>query len=621
MTDGLYDHSQNAPRIANPMRFLGAMQALRGVILTVLAALILLKVSPFLAIQTWLGLTATIIGFGLMGVGIFDIAMGLRHSFRLFIGRTLPISLARNLADSSVTDQSFEKPYLAYGAQILHEQLKKGVNSSFQEPQGWMASLIASLYPAYIVHPRPVRGVILGVFTALAKTLLSMIILAIVWFVCTAGLVGDAAGFVQNGAIIAAVAYLSFVWRRIGFDDRLSSTRSIAITLGLSLVLPVALSLVYAAFSRPIQNDPAFAHGLTSGFDAQMYSGVMLIGIVIFAAVATVLAMQMLASRDKSPCRVKVTERVENTQQNFHPQDLINNMDALVWNDYREESVPNRVYHNSNKIDWQSEQEGKFEYGQILESQPQVVPVEASGQYRLLRIISAVLYTILGVAGAVMLYQGMQFVAEITDEIIFISHQRISDYEAATYIGNFGFGVLNWVLLAWLTFSLSSAMRKILLPFVAEVRWQSRLISFEMNGTATRTHQRSGNKITDTHQTENIITRCSMTAWLWCAKIQSTSFVNLYGRGLRSPRTILDITEDGSSAQQVLNNIQQFLGSRSNTVSLAQNEKDLEAAQQMSALNQSAEAPAVAGTLAAGAVLLDNAQDSELSTEPTATAE
>lgn len=621
MADGLYDHSGNSPRIQNPMRFFGAMKIVRGGVIAGLAAMTLFLVKENLKIDPTLGYITTAIGFLLMGLGIRDIATGFQALFRLFVGRTLPVSLALNKEETDKANASVERKFLKYTSDELKEQLKKRVNTSFTEPTGWMANLLATFYPNFIIQPQPIRGVMLGVFSAVSKTVIAMIVMATVWFASATGLAGEAGELVQNVTLLALTLYIAFVWSRIGYDDTISSNGQIARALSFAILAPVLTGYGYQEFIQSNSYyDAEIGEILNIAYHDNFSNGVLFAIILVFAVIAAITSIALLVTRPKMNTRVKVAEFTQNIQDNFRPQDLFNNMEAMVWRKYREDEIPNRVYQKHEYIGRSSEQNSEVHYEQLLESQPTYKKVEASITNRVVRALSAVFFAGLGVAGVASLYFGVEHLSAVFADISWTKSDEPEIFlnGAAKTI----FGTASYVIYAWVFMCMSKSAAKILMPFISEVHWESRVMHFEMKGTANESRHVAGNAILDSHSTENVISRCSLTPWLWAAKIQTTSFVNLYGKGLRSPRVIMNFEEDHDSNEAVFNDINEFISSRVNITTVAQSKNDLESTLAMNTLNNHAKAGTagqadVAALLAAttkdggavAAAMLGNAQE------------
>lgn len=603
MADGLYDHSGNSPRIQNPMRFFGAMKIVKGFVIAGIAAMTLFLVKENLKINPVLGYVTTAMGFILMGMGIRDIASGFQASFRLFVGRTLPISLAANKEETDQANANLERRYLRYSAPELTEQLKKRVNTGFTEPTGWMAGLLATFYPNFIIQPKPIRGVMLGIFSAVSKTIIALIVMATVWFASASGLAGEAGELVKAVTMLILTLYVAFVWSRIGYDDTISSNGQIARALSVAILAPVLAGYAYQEITNVhINHKDELGSILSSAYADNFSGGLLFIGVIAFAIMATTMSIALLTTRQKMDTRVKVAEHTDNIQSNFKPQDLFNNMEAMVWRKYREGEIPNRVYEKSESIRRISDIETEVAYEQLLESQPQHISIASSMPNRVVRAIVAISFALFGILGIATLYFGIQHIGGIFADLDWLKSK--DPLVVITGSMNSIISSVSYVIYAWVILCMSKSLAKILMPFISEIHWESRVMHFEMRGTSNESRHVAGNAILDSHSTENVISRCSLTPWLWAAKIQTTSFVNLYGKGLRSPRVIMNFEEDQDSSAAVFGNINEFIGSRVNITTVAQSEHDLKSTLAINSLNSHAKTNSngdldVAGILAA----------------------
>jgi len=187
-----YDFGTNTLGIKNPFKPEGVAKTITGIAICILGVFPLLSISADLEldmVKAWknaaLGLFLLTWGFRHMGVGLFQL-------FRYFVGRSVPTSLAYNHSESERENAKEEKDSMAYDSQGLESMLVGRKNSTFVEPQGWLARLIHTVFPKLIFTPYPIRNFVQELAGLITISVIALVAYGVTYFVSISGLVGDA---------------------------------------------------------------------------------------------------------------------------------------------------------------------------------------------------------------------------------------------------------------------------------------------------------------------------------------------------------------------------------------------------------------------------------------------
>jgi len=154
-----YDFGSQTLGIKNPFKIEGRLKTITGILLVIAGVLPLLNVAQQLETQPALAYTNAILGFVLLTGGSRHLGAGLFQLFRYFVGRSVPTSLAYNKSRSEREAALAEQKAVLYNDEKLHSMLMGRKNTTFVEPEGWVARLIHSVFPNLIFLPYPLRRV------------------------------------------------------------------------------------------------------------------------------------------------------------------------------------------------------------------------------------------------------------------------------------------------------------------------------------------------------------------------------------------------------------------------------------------------------------------------------
>ena len=187
-----FDYGSIDLGLKNPFKKEGTITAIRGIIQTLLGLYLLINAASIVKEDVGTGWILVTFGVLLLASGIRVLGHGIYATMRYFVGRNHPTSLAKNYSKSEQSTSVEEKKYVAYKASNLEEMLIGRKNSTFIEPQGFLARLLHTLIPKLLFMPYPIRNMSQNLFSAWIKTLTALVAYAFVAFVSLSGFGGDA---------------------------------------------------------------------------------------------------------------------------------------------------------------------------------------------------------------------------------------------------------------------------------------------------------------------------------------------------------------------------------------------------------------------------------------------
>lgn len=561
-----YEYGSIDLGIRNPFRAEGFVRAVGGLLTGGLGLFSLLMVKSLVEqgerLQGWMHLAVGVI---LLAAGLAALGIGIFQMVRFFVGRSVPTSLAKNVAKS---ESHVIELGVAYQPDQIEQMVQGRKNLTFVEPLGWLARVIHSMFPSLLFLPYLYRNMAQRLIKGLASTVLLLICYGLAWFSGSTGLTTVNKTPVMDWMALFLAFYLFGVWyrnrtplaRNLQMRTEVTSFNGIVILITSAILLPVVLSLVHHhLFKLPVLP----------------VTGVGLIFLILGLAVLVCLlcgALLVLRMQKARPV-TEVSELRTNWQESVHPQEIFINFENIVMANRRYKEVPNRVYRDfdANLIKEGSTDKGHFSGEMIQETQPAYHPLEMPETFRWLRMAATITGNLLVVIAAFWLY------AKIDDVSALLGSRTAGIGHYLAFAES-----LLMVLTVWL---FGVMLARYTHPFWAELQFDSLLVYFKCEGTYTESRLSTGTSIYDSTRSENVVVRSSMTPWVIATQLRSVTFAESGARNLEYPRHILEMHKAEDALKQIEQEIRHFLRDRE-TVATINNEKDLASAARIHQVNQ-----------------------------------
>lgn len=150
------------------------------------------------------------------------------------------------------------------------------------------------------------------------------------------------------------------------------------------------------------------------------------------------------------------------------------------------------------------------------------------------------------------------------------------------FIGHL-FGFINALMAAILLATFGSLLSNLSHPFWSEVLFKSTLIHFKCSGTTKTTKRRVGGSIHDANSEEMNDHVTELHPQLYVTDVLTSTFAGTGGTKLRYPRFIMSMHSNDSLANELYEELNQGLSSRSSIVGM--NEAEIEAIMQSNQQN------------------------------------
>ncbi|MCL1080090.1 hypothetical protein D5R81_18765 [Parashewanella spongiae] len=590
-----FDYGSINLGLKNPFKFQGWVTAAHGTIETCLGIFLLFSAAQTVKLD--LGISWILVGFGilLLSRGLYFLGSGIYATMRYFVGRNHPTSLAKNHSPSQGLTSDEEKKYVGYKSQELEEMLLGRKNSTFVEPNGFLARLLHTLLPKLLFMPYPIRNMAQTIFGAWVKTCISMVAYALTAFVCLTGLAGQSGELIFPFYSLLITLYLIFIWKKAANPINRIAEQHIS-TLGVKDIIHViAVSLVSPALIGVGINYFASSSNITTAKNwllaaPEAFTSSYIFVICIFAAAVTAVTTFLLRARLlKVDPIAEVSELRENWQESVHPDEIFINLDNLVMANRRYKEVPNRIYQALDpKLTEQVKGKGTFSGKMMQEVQPKVRPLQLGATFEKFRvaslIIGACLFTLVSIAILFLTYASIDLYSYATNLAPF-NLAQLTEPAKLSALSPYISSIWHWGLIAFIVTIFARMFKNSAHLFYAEIQFESTLIYFKCEGTFTESQISTGTGIHDSTRSENTLVRSSITPWIIVTKIISTTYAATGMKNLEHPRHILEIHKDDAELMAIKNDLISFLRDRESIAAIT-SERDLGNASQIHALNE-----------------------------------
>ncbi len=553
-----FEYGSDTLGIKNPFKFEGFVLTLRGVFVTILGVIALFAVKDLVAngakIAGWMSLA---IGILLLSNGVITTGRGLFKVMRFYVGRGVPASLAKNVGKS---ESHVREPFIAYGDKNLEQMLMGRKNTTFVEPDGWLARMLHTIMPRLLFMPYPIRNLAQKLGAGMIYSLLAFLCYGLAWFSGSTGLTNIADTPILDWLSIILAGYLFLVWsqrrtplqRLLGATVQPAGSKGVVLMLVFSILAPVALSYFHYNVS-PLPQIP---------LSAGSYIGFM----TFLAAVATVYGLWLTFLRAKlANPKTDVSEFRTNWQESIHPQEIFINFENIVMANRRYKEIPNRVYRDfdAQLVEQGSNDKGKFSGEMVQETQPVYKSLPITPLFKMLRIGGTIVGESLLAIAALLFYLAIEPVTQINQQVI-------PAVDALIY-----------PVIIWVFGQIISNSARV---FWSEMHFESLLVYFQCHGTYSESKVSTGTGIHDSTRSENVVVRSSLTPWILTSRLVTSCFAESGSNNLEYYRRILELHKADDDLDKITSEMKEFLGDRETIAGV--NQKDLNSAGAIFQVNQ-----------------------------------
>lgn len=596
-----FDYGSTDLGIRNPFKLEGVVIASRGALQTLLSLYLLVSVSGLINESFKLGWITAVVGFVLLSNGLYALGRGILKIVRFYVGRSIPTSLAKNVSRSEKLN--LEK-HVHYTDQQLEEMLMGRKNVTFKEPQGLISRMVHSFFPRLTFTPFPVRNTAEQLAGALAKTAVALLCYLLSWFMVKSGLVGQNADVVLTGISFALLVYLILAWRNATVHLSAVNTsqykgqmsvKHISIALVVAILTPVIFVFIHKTLWLPYVTEMRQYEQLALLMETHFIgfsSGGFILGLLLLAVLVSVVIFLLVAERARLAHPVtEVSEFRESWQELVHPQDIFINIESSVMANRRYREVPNRVYRDfdANLLqEGRVSDKGQFDGETIQETQPEYVPWEYPAHFRTLRMVATIAAQVMLFFAYLLLFFAIAPLNEFLSGPALDFFKNITNTRAVEALAPFVNSGLVLLKLA-LGFVLLSIFGRLLEnyahTFWAEIQFKSLVVFFRVQGTFTESRVSTGMSIYDSTRSENVVVRSSLTPWVICADLYSSTFAMSGVDNLEHARLVWGFDKNDDELKAMISEVKEFLRQRESVASL-QNEKELDSISRIAQVNQ-----------------------------------
>lgn len=594
-----FDYGSIDLGLKNPFKKEGTVTAIRGAIQFLAGLFLLLQAAGRVKEDAYMGWI--LIGFGiyLLGTGIVALGNGIYATLRYFVGRNHPTSLSINFNTSALgtAREELAYDYTQYSAPELEEMLVGRKNTTFKEPNDFLARLLHSIVPKLLFMPYPVRNLAQRLFGAWVKTITALVAFAFVALVTLAGFAGQEGELTFPIYSILLMFYLALVWASAG-QAILRKVEKNVESLGrgtflyviiISIIMPVIIGLGLSWLMKENNISAAEVRQIFSALP-DLHPVLYFLGIIIAALLCSYVIVTLLRQRisHANPI-VEVSELRENWQESIHPNEIFINLDNLVMANRRYKEVPNRVYRELKpELEVQTEGKGSFVGELIQEIQPKVRSMDLGDKFRKTRFISLISGNILYIVAIIFIFLLAYSILDIysfsTGDRFYAVKENLGSIEAREFFNLIILSV-HYMMISYIIFSFAKLLANAAHLFFAEIQFESLLIYFKCEGTFTESKISTGTGIYDSTRSENTLVRSSITPWIIVSRIITTTFAATGMRNLEYPRYILEMYKAENDLQAIKSDVINFLKDRESIASIT-SVRDLDNTSQIHQLNQ-----------------------------------
>ncbi|MEG3765753.1 hypothetical protein [Alteromonas sp. 14N.309.X.WAT.G.H12] len=600
-----YDFGSQTLGIKNPFKTEGKFRAVTGAILLASGVIPLLMVAEALKENPVYAYTYAILGFVLLAAGSRHLGVGLFQLFRYFVGRSVPTSLAYNRSRSEQDIAQSEQKTVLYDDNQLHAMMMGRKNTTFVEPQGWVARFLHSIFPNLTFLPHPLRNLAQELGSLAISFIAAIVSFLIVAFVVSTGLAGEKAQLLAMPVLsFLLLVYLLRLWfsaasaihNRRNTQLHKVSGLSVSMLIGMSILVPVIVGFGLDAVVDVSTSELAAWMEKYTVFSAWL--NLVILGVTMAIVIAGILPGLLTRMRGVSP-QTEVSEYRDNLQESVHPNEIFINLENIVLANRRYKEIPNRIYRELDpKLKEQADGKGSFDGELLIETQPRLAQDqnnEIATKQKLLPTLLGQVCVLISFAllsfFALSVADGMSLLREATNNF---SGGKLTDSEVIALFNQVSHALV--LFFAWMALSAAGKMlNNASHLFWGELKFESMMMYLKTEGTFNESKFSTGMSIHDSTRSENVLVRSSITPWIITSTIKSSIFATSGASNLETPRYIMGLTKNDNELASIIEEIKTFLQKRESIASIT-NEADLQSASVIHQVNQQTRAHSTEAT-------------------------
>ncbi|HDM8068991.1 hypothetical protein LCS78_11285 [Vibrio harveyi] len=595
-----YEFGNDGIGIKNPFRTEGVFKIIRGVITLAVGAFILLNAPEMSKINQYMVWTTLTIAFLVLSIGLVALSKGFMQVVRFYVGRNAPTSLAYDYADLSR-----EREDCLYTSETLEQMLMNRTNTTFNEPKSVIELILHSIFPKLIFAAIPVRNIVQNVIFAVIQSCVALISLSLTYFVLSTNILPIESSFALKLYSLFIVIYLLKVWFVAGRNINKKSVANISKistfdlvkTVVFSVSLPILLSVILNNIPDNLiqtvnlifslnESDVSYydnLEALLAGIVSEINFVPMLFAMISISLLVVIYTLLMFAFNSNVDYpKTETSESRETWEQNIHPKEIFINLDQVVMANRKYKNIPNRSYIKFNPLlNEQSGGKGSYRGKFLQETQPVVVEKTLSASHKLTRLFGTVSSQLTLLLSTVFIYLAYTNLSDVANG--FLNLNSLSNRSA------FELGVLvieqcDYILITLILFTFGRLLSNHSHIYWAEVKFKSKLLFLNCEGTYTESRLTIGKGVYDSAQSENIIVKTANTSICIATEIITTTFAGVGSQNLEMPRYIIDMQAASVDMNSILSELKENLNSRTK-ITTFDNHSDLEAVNTFNQIN------------------------------------
>lgn len=547
-----FEYGSSSLGIKNPFKFEGKVLIVAGSLISLVGIYLLFSVSGDLKASTMLGWKDVSVGVMILLWGFGSIGLGILKITRFYVGRNAPSSLTQNL---NPVESTRERTY--YKNEELESMLVGRKNITFEEPNNLVQRILYTVMPNLLFTPPPVYKLLIEITVYLIKMFSAFFIFSIIYFVANIGLLGEV-GMKLNSIFsfifLSVLAYYLFDLSRTAHNFETLS--KIKMWVGSTILVIFGLIMVNAIGDKGIELQPIYFNAWPA----------MIIYLVLTIIISS-FALIVIRERGYGETKTEVSEYREYIQESIHPKEVMIHLENIILANRRYKEIPNRLYQKlDGKLRSENDVKGHFEAQTMIETQPEFILTENTTRFGKIRLLITIVAQSFIVISAVL--------------IAWLGHVIIVEGIASSLSK-----ILTILFVALALYNSGSVLERLSHMFWSELQFKSLLLWMKLDGTFTESKISTGMAVYDSTRSENTLVRSSITNWLVCSQVKTTTFVESGSDNVEGERYVYEMEKDESEAQSIVSELRAFMSSRENIAKMSQ--KDSFNASEIKSINQS----------------------------------
>lgn len=547
-----FEYGSSSLGIKNPFKFEGKVLIIAGSLISFVGIYLLFSVSEDLKASAMLGWKDVSVGVMILLWGFGSIGLGILKVTRFYVGRNAPSSLAKNLNPVEATR---ENAY--YNSETLESMLVGRKNTTFEEPSNLVQRILYTVMPNLLFTPPPVYKFLIEITVYLIKMISAFFIFSIVYFIANIGLMGEF-GMKLNSTLsfifLSALAYYLFDLSRTLHNIQILS--KLKMWVGSTILVIFGLIMVNSIGEKGLELQPVYFNAWPS----------MIIYLALTIVIST-LALIIIKERGYGQTKTEVSEYREYIQESIHPKEVMIHLESIILANRRYKEIPNRLYQKlDGKLQSENDVKGHFATKTMIETQPEFIETENTTHFGKIRLATTIIAQSFIVISAIM--------------IAWLGHVIIAEGIESSLSK-----ILTILFAALALYTSGSVLERLSHMFWSELRFKSLLLWMKLDGTFTESKISTGMAVYDSTRSENTLVRSSITNWLVCSRVTTTTFVESGSDNVEGSRYVYEMEKDEHEAQSIVSELRSFMSTRENIAKMSQ--KDSINASEIKSVNQS----------------------------------